>query len=361
MTRWTVYRGPEELDTFEVDWGRGNEDDRIPGIPRLKVGRANENTELSSGNRVWKEGQSPIIIPSLDEIAAARSYFESQAAGKDPLLSALARGYLENEGELWRAIFTARGWPHPWAWLAPEGWDRARATDAMVQASDRWTSRCSCAVIRTAPRGYQCWRGMGSHMEHLGHAEDISAAEALCLEGALAARASELALVRERDLPGWPDRTPYYAATLGTARDALPLQIRRGPMSADDHDAGTRGSSRDLPIVAEWQAGAWTRWPERVTWSDDVSRANQRVRERGGQDRRAVEIARALELLSRVPAVAALAEPRGLRLGSRLQLLSGEEVQVLGPVRLREDGAEGQALVKLGRGKMWLALARFAR
>lgn len=358
---WIVYCGPEELDTFETDWGRGNDFDRIPGIPRLKVGRVPEDAELSSGARVWKEGQTPITFPSLDELAAARSYFEAQAKWGGSLLSELARGYLESEAELWNAIFMARGWPSLWAWLAPEGWDRARAADAHVQASDRWTSCCSSSVIRTAPRGYQCWRGLGSHMEHLGHAEDITAAEVLCWQGVLNARDAELALVRERDLPGWPDRTPYYAATLGTARDALPLQIRRGPMSADDHDAGTRGSSWDLPIVAEWGDGTWTRWPERVTWNDAASRAAQRERERMGRDRRVKEIARAVELLSRAPAVAVLVDERraGL-LPGLLRLGNGQEVRTLGPVRLREDGQEGLALVLAGRGRMWMALAQFA-
>src|SRR5690606_9118900 len=272
---------------------------------------------------------------------------------------------LENQERLDEFIRAWFGVAHSFARLSPLSEPSLnRAVAAHRHAVGLWHSRHSSVVIRTSyPTGYDVWRGIGSMMQRVGHAEDYEAAELLGLAAVRELREQTMARIRDEILDGWSPETPYYSATLSSAATELPITVRRGPLT--NEDLGRPPSSYDLPIVAVFRGDSIERFPERVTWSDDASRARERQRRAEGHRRAQEEQARALDLLRQSPVVGPHVGPRSLPKGLRF-LVGRENVAVtVGPVRLRQDGTVGLALVELHGGhrrplRTWMALGQLA-
>lgn len=327
----------------------------LPG--RRHVGRIPAGAPIPSGAQLYAP---PVVTEALRD--EARRKLEEIAAGDDWLRAELADGALERLDE---TITRNLGVVHPYAELAP--WSVATLDEAcrlIARARDLWTSPCSCAVIRTSIPGYYVWTGIGGMMEPVGHADTYEGAEMLARGGVALQRAGVIRRVREI-LAGWSPDTPYWTATLATIED-LPLQIRRGPMTAAE-SPGARvvqgltigGTSWDLPVVYRLDGHGETRWPERVTWDDDASRQAHRDRTRAGQSQRRAEERHACDLLRAVPRLAPIVRKRSLA-AVDVQLRGGDVVRTLGGVRMREDSAVPLALVRYRGMRMWMALGHFA-
>lgn len=326
----------------------------IPDLPRRGVARAAAGTPIPAGCTAYEE---PAASAAHREIM--RRALEQLAEQGDSLHRELARLTLDNPESMDRQIRQHLGLAHDYARYSPLSTPSLDdACRASVRATEPWTSLCSCAVIRAAERGgYRVWVGIGSLMRQAGSRPSYEAAERLAIESSARERREAMSEARSA-LDGWHDDTPYYSATLATAAEQLPLGVRRGPVTSAE-----RGVSWDLPVVAKVVAGEVVeRHDERIDWDDDESRQALLERERAGQRRRKVEIERALEDLRRNPALAPIIVGDGLQPGAVASIGSRESdaVPVLGPVRMREDGACALALVRYQGRRCWMALGHFA-
>lgn len=205
-----------------------------------------------------------------------------------------------------------------------------------------WTSRDTTATIRTSPRGYQVWIGVGVALRAVGHAGSYDEAEALAVSA-----------VRQHRLDA-----------AGHDPDDLPIHVRRGPMTQAElghtleHGAVLGGSSWDLPVVATYRGGAVERHDERVTWSDDESRRLHREREAEGQRLRAAEAAHAVEVLASDPGLSHLVSGGRVARGPARRR-GGASAELLGGCRLAIDGPELEARLPSGRTE-WLPAWEFA-
>jgi hypothetical protein len=115
-------------------------------------------------------------------------------------------------------------------------------------------------------------------------------------------------------------------------------------------------------VVLEVRDGVITRYDDRVTWDDDASRADATAKYRSGMRQAKDDARRAVEVLCRHPALAALA--REDHLAQAEVAVPRGKVRTVGPVRWREDGAVPLALVeeqnKPRPYRYWMALAHFA-
>ena len=344
---------------WQPNWQGGRALD-IPSLPRRLVARAPAGTSIP-------DGAAPYRPPEVtdEHRRLARADLERIAQGPDPLGAELATSALENQERLDEFIRAWFGVAHSFAWLSPLSEPSLnRAVAAHRHAVGLWHSRHSSVVIRTSyPTGYDVWRGIGSMMQRVGHAETYEAAEQIGVARVRELREQTMARIRDEILDGWSPETPYYSATLSSAATELPITVRRGPMT--NEDLGRLPSSYDLPIVAVARGDHVERFPERVTWSDDASRARERQRRAEGHRRAQEEQARALDLLRQSPVVGPHVGPRSLPKGLRF-LVGRENVAVtVGPVRLRQDGQVGLALVELHGGhrrplRTWMALGQLA-
>lgn len=331
----------------------------LPSIPRRSVARAPKGTATPAGCDLYT---APVPTEHMQELA--RLDLQRVADSSDRLMSDVARGLLADPDELDSEIRAVLGVAHPYASASPLSVASLKdACRAHLRASDAWASPCSTAVIRCAERGYQVWTGIGGMMHREGNAATYSEAELLAAAGIARQRATAMAAAHAA-LEGWHPDTPFYSATLATADASLPWSIHRGPITADELPGkhGMGASSWDLPVVTEFRAASRIDYPERVTWSDDDSRERARAKRRAGEARRKQEVAAALDMLRAHPALAPLCEADRLTPGE-LKLQNGMTVRVIGPVRMRDDGAVPLALVQdLGgrRMRMWMALGSFA-
>lgn len=340
----------------------------LPSLPRRLVARAPSGTPLPPG-------AEPHATPQVTEELrrAARADIEAATRSRDQLVREVAEGALDNPGELDRDILAWLGLAHPYALLAPLSVTTLDAAcRATVAAGDEWDSRHSSVVIRTAfPEGFDSWIGIGSTLTRVGKSSAYEAAEVAGIDAVRELRRKTMARVQSEILAGWSPETPYYSATIATAADALPIHVHRGPLTAGElvrvhpsSGVAMPASSWDLPVVAEYRGDGTVieRHDERVTWSDEDSRARQRERQQAGDARRKAEEHRALELLRAVPALAPYLTERGLQRGAEIALGNGMIVVAQGPVRMREDGVVALAQVRDQRtGRtMWMAIGHFA-
>lgn len=350
-------------EPWQPNWQYASMRDMLPSIPTRHVGRAPHGTPVPADCERYTE---PAVTDAHRE--AARRDLAIVANGQDRLYAEIAQSALADEETLDREIRSALGVAHPYASASPLSVASLDAAcRAHVRAGDAWASPCSTAVIRCAEKGYQVWTGIGGMMRREGNAAAYGEAEGLAAEG-IARQRSEAMTAARAALEGWHPDTPFYSATLSTAAQALPWCIHRGPITTDELPGkhGMGASSWDLPVVTEFRAGERVDHPERVTWSDDDSRERARAKRREGEARRKAEVFAAIELLRANPAIAPLCEAQRLTPGE-IRLGNGMTVQVVGPVRMREDGACALALVQdLGRDgkrpgmRMWMALGSFA-
>lgn len=356
----TLIRYPDSLTPpapWQPEWEAGV-CLRLPSIPRQRVARALGGTPVPSGATPYAE---PIVTDALRQ--SARADLQRTIDDGDRLYAEIARHALDDPARLDLDIAAWLGVVHPFALYAPLGVATLHAAcDAHVRAEGLWCSPCSSVVIRTAARGYQVWIGVGGMMQSAGHADDYTSAEALGVESVRAHRGQVMAEANAI-LAGWAGETPYYSATLATATEALPIQMRRGPMTADELVRGPCGAatSWDLPVVATYVGGAVERHDALVTWDDGQSRELQRARMRAGDAHRAAVVAQAIALFRACPATAPYVSRYGLQGGADLTLRNGMTVHLLGPVTMREDRRAALALVRDHHGRRYhMALAEFA-
>lgn len=327
-------------------------------LPRRAVARAPAGTPIPEGATLYAE---PKVTD--EHRSAARDVLQRATESTDQLRRGLARSALDDPERLDEEIRTWLGVAHPHARLAPLSVRRlADACLAYVGATQSWTSPHCNVVVRCALRGYDVWTGIGGMMARVGRADDYAEAEALGVEAVLQRRRETLRRVREEILAGWSPETPYYTSTIARAEVELPITVRRGPITAEELGAeGAINHSYGLPVVAVYRGGKLERFDDRITWSDGMSRELARERQREGQRRRRAEEARALDLFRKLPTIAPHVTDRGLRGGTSLRLGNGMDVTLVGPVRMREDGAAPLALVLDARGRrLWMAVGEFA-
>lgn len=335
-------------EPWQPDWGLGNSLPPLPSLLQGRVGRAPAGTPIPAGTEPYAH---PPIHKAMRATVRAdlAALVEAGRRGtqQERWVSHMAQIALDDSETLDRHIAAQLGSAHPYATLAPMSVRTLQHACAQsVRAGEAWTSRQSCGVIRPAMRGYQAWIGVGGMIDPAGTWPDYAAAEAAVIAASAAARAEAMQQARAA-LPGWPEHTPYYTATLATAATKLPLHIRRGPMMADE-----AGSSWDIPIVAVWRDGAVIeRHDDRVTWGDDDSRQAARQRERAGQAARNADTEAALKLIEAIdwlrPSIRAKRD--GLTVGPAL--LGGRPVRIVGPVRMRDDGHCALVLVRYEKQK----------
>lgn len=328
-------------------------------LPRRSVARAPAGTPIPEGATIYAE---PEVTD--EHRRAFRDVLQSVASeSADSLRRELAQGALDDPERFDEDLRACLGVAHPHALVAPLSVATLReACHAHRMASDAWTSPHSSVVVRCALRGYDVWTGIGGMMDRAGRADDYPEAEALGVEAVRQRRRETLRWVREEALAGWSPETPYYTSTIARAEDELPIVVRRGPITAQELGAeGAVNHSYGLPVVAVYRGGEVQRFDDRITWSDGMSRELARERQREGQRRRQAEEARALDLFREHPVIAPHVTDRGLRGGTELRLRNGMDVTLVGPVRMREDGAAPLALVRDARGRrLWMAVGRFA-
>ena len=324
----------------------------FPSLPRWGIARAPEGTPLPDGTEPYR---APEATAEQRESAwmDLRAFLQSPEA--DPFHVALGRSVLDHPDALdWR-VNAWLGRAHPLAAHAPitiQDPDAARTL--LGQAREIWDSRCSTGVIRTAPKGYQVWIGVGGRIEEAGFAPDLPSAEDRVVAAVRARRRTALEEIRSL-LEGWSPHTPLFSSTLADAQDALDIDIRRGPMTADE-----LGRSWDLPVVLKVSAGGVKRWDERVTWDDEASRERHRMKCEAGERARRDEARTAASLLRRHPALRDLVQDDRLAAHKEVVLKNGERVSLAGPVRMGKDGTTPLALVHNGPRRTWMALGHFA-
>src|SRR5690606_5978208 len=156
-------------------------------------------------------------------------------------------------------------------------------------------SRHSCVVIRAAyPTGYDV--SMGSRYEPIGHEGTYEAAERLGIARVRALRDSLPESLRD-ELHG------------------LPVTVYRGPVLSTELLCVSGGGRRGRPtfsglaVVAVVRGDHVERFPERITWSDDASRA--RARERGRPPSAAEALGVSVRTLERLRAEFDAEAPKG--------------------------------------------------
>jgi len=264
--------GPVLPPPWQTDWQVAHALD-LPNLPRRLVARAPAGTSIP-------DGAAPYRPPEVtdEHRRLARADLVRIASAPDSLRAGLARIGLDERERLDEYILACLGVVHPLALVAP--FSIATMSEAVrthLRASNAWTSPHSSVVVRCALRGYNVWTGIGVMMARAGRADDYASAEALGIAAVRDRRRETLRWVREEVLAGWSPETPYYTSTIARAEAELPITVRRGPTT--NQDLGIPSSSYDLPIVAVFRGDSIERFPERITWSDDASRA--RARERG--------------------------------------------------------------------------------
>lgn len=335
----------------------------LPSLPLRGVARSADQSYPPQYRYDAGIDRREATIPQLRD--AARSDLADMLGTMDSFLRPWAEKVLADPDELDCLIRQHLGVAHPYALCAPLSVTTLdEATRLKVDADQVWESRCSSAVVRaTMPDGYRIWIGIGSHMQDVGRCDEYRAAEAAAVGAVYTHRRNAIAKIREI-LDGWSDDTPYYSATMGTAYDQLPIRVYRGPVSSQDLPGASPygGGSWDLPEVAVYRGKERERYDDRKTWSDDESRERQRERERQGQARRNAEVQAALDDLRTVLPESAF-RVTGLVPGLRVSGLP--DAVTAGPVRMREDGRFGLALVRYGAGRnrrsTWVALGRVAK
>ena len=242
--------------------------DVIPGVEAMNIGRTWGALPAGATSVAWD------WVPRVtsDEIRSARAHFERLASDADPLTRDRAVAALASSEALYAATSVAKGEPHPWAWQAA---DRHASVDSAAreyaEALLVWNSLCSTGVVRVSTRGWQVFRGVGSFLESVGHVAEPDDAVGASLGAVMSYRVEACAGIR-KILRGWNPGTPYYTATLRTIED-LPIAILAGPM-----DAGTVGTSWDLPVYARVRGGVVERSPEVITWDAAAQRQAHRAR-----------------------------------------------------------------------------------
>src|SRR5690606_26187262 len=174
-------------------------------------------------------GAAPYRPPEVtdEHRRLARADLERIAQGPDPLGAELATSALENQERLDEFIRAWFGVAHSFARLSPLSEPSLnRAGAAHRHAVGLWHSRHSSVVIRTSyPTGYDVWRGIGSMMQRVGHAETYEAAEQIGVARVRELREQTMARIRDEILDGWSPETPYYSATLSSAATELPITV----------------------------------------------------------------------------------------------------------------------------------------
>lgn len=328
----------------------------LTSIPSRRVARAPAGTPIPPGCELYSP---PVVTDELRQMT--RADLERLARSPEPL-SKLASGSLDDREQLDRDIRCWLGEAHPYATLAPLSVEFLQdASGATAAAGDLWDSTHSIVTIRCSVRGYDVWVGIGGRVQRVGRADEYDEAETLGVDAVRQRRRETLRRVREVLLVGWSPDTPFYSSTIARAETELPITVHRGPITAEElGEEGRVNGSYALPTVAVYRGDSVTRFPERITWSDEESRTKARERRREGQKRRQVEEARALALLRDYAAIAPHVTDRGLKGGTPLRLGNGMTVTLVGPVRMRDDGREPLALVKEANGKrFWMAIGRF--
>lgn len=305
---------------------------QLSSIPAMGVARAPAGTPIPPGASPY---DAPVVTREHREAARAELRQIAERERRLPalkrLLLPLVEAALDDEDELDRTVMVQLGLVHPLALCSPLSVETLdEAIHLHTSAEGLWDSTHSSGVVRPTLRGYVAWVGVGSLMRSAGHHASAEAAERAVIERVLELRDSALEDARDL-LAGWSEDTPYFSATLATAREELPIHIRRGPALTEE-----RGSSWDLPVVAVWRNGVIERHDERITWDDEQSRAVLRARQQAGEARRHAEVERALEQLRAHPVTAPLVEGDGLRRGAQVKLRDGHEVSLVGPVGLDE-------------------------
>jgi len=265
---------------------------------RRDVARLMPGAPIPSGVALYEPPPDPTTLERMIAMRDLQAIVDPPAGTRrDDVLAALATPVLDaaDHGDfatLDQAIRVWIGVAHPFARCAE--WSVRRLSTACslhVRATDLWDSTCTGGVIRTALVGYTVWVGIGSRLRHIATEPTFETAEARLLDAVRMCRIGTQRTVQEL-LIGWSDDTPYFSATIATIL-SLPIQVLRGPMTsaelpgARSIGAGVSvgGSSWDLPVVAEHRGDLVTRWPERVTWDDEASRAAQRQRQADGEAR----------------------------------------------------------------------------
>lgn len=330
-------------------------------LPRRCVARAPAGTPIPDTCTAYAPPE-----PTADQLAAAHTEMAGMVDQVDGLMAEVIRGLLTDSDRLAAEVRAHLGSAHHLIHYAPISvMTQDAASRAWVRAGDMWDSRCSVAVIRAHERGgYAVWIGIGGRMGHIGRTDGYAGAEVLAVDASQDQRARTMAEVRDI-LTDWSDDTPYPlggVATLATAARDLPMTISRGPVSRDDLPGpyGTGASSWDLPTVAVWRDGHIAeRHDDLVTWDDDTCRERALARSRDGE-RRARDLRRLAvqNIIAHAPHLAHL--DLGDRLAQAAISVPRGQVDILGPVRMREDGAVGLALVEGAGRKYWMALGTFA-
>lgn len=335
---------------WQTGWGRPASDLLADLFdPVIAIARAPQGTPLPDGAEVYV----PESVRPEDRKRAREHLEEKRDSARDSFSQEVLEHLMEDEEALDDGIRAARGEPH---WVAEWAPFRYESLDAAVQdITDlklAWDSSHTCGVIRTAPKGFQCWQGVGGRLLELGGVESVEEAEGRIIQAVRKTR--ENTLEELSALHDWPPDTPVLDSTLGGLVHGNPIHIRRGPMSAAEY-----GSSWDLPVVAVVSGDEVSRYPEKVTWDDEQSRARWLERCREGEERRRREQDAALAVFRNDLRLREMVRDDGLVPRRELSLRSGYTVSTMGPVRMSEDNARPQALVHDGRQPVWMDVLYF--
>lgn len=296
---------------WEVGWGAGMcRTLDAQDLPVYDVARAPVGTPIP---------QSPGIEPFSASIPTTL---------KEVVSAAWSRGVLHRRfgvslySSVEEAIEAAWGVPHLLAPYAPTGMspDKAKATYCKHTKTN---SDHVCAVVRTAPRGFDAFTGIGSFLRYCGNASSYEEAEALAIQEVLLNRKkfdrTDIQVLRNQ---GWPGDTPMWSTSIDKWVLELPITIRRGPLFSS-----TAGVSWDLPVVGKWCNGKIERFDVSPSWDDEAERKKWRSAYQAGEDR----VQTAVELLRQDPRFKGLVRAHDL---VREDIpFQGRMIRLCGPVK----------------------------
>lgn len=324
---------------------------RVQGIAPLEVGRCEAAEPVPDRCEVVDRSFRP-PAPTPEEIEAAERWrdlqIEELSASASPIDQAEADALRHESPE--RIARRAIGDVSPLAWCAgPAVPSLEIARERHLRALSRWTSRCSCAVVRADLKGYRVWAGLGSLLDHVGAWPTVDEAAEAAVDAVLARRLDALDDARERELKGWAEETPYHSSTLRRALHELPIAVHRGPVTS-----GESGSSWDLPVWRVWREGDWAEvHDDVVTWDDAESRRQAWAARRNGERRRKAEQDRALTVFAdRCPQ---LEQRSGRIVPVRIRTRAGVEAFLIGDVKMRRDQADALVRAQINGQLLWLA------
>ncbi len=246
------------------------------------------------------------------------------------------------------------------AWMewAPSTIRTEREARALIEQAENpraWWRECSEATVRAHEDGYVVELGRGHHVRHVGPFATFDAAEEAAITAVRDARNWALGIIRLKILQGWSEDTPFAGATLGTAMEAIPIRIRRAPCANDELGTDAEGNPLEPPVVAIVGNGTVLRPAVAITWDDAASRANRIARYEAGMRRKQEEVQRALQQFAQKPATADLVMDKRLK-RAPIVTARGEQVVLLGPVRLDPAG-NAEARVGLpDRTRVWISI-----